>query len=60
MKTDIRTRRRALFASAAAPAIALALIATSVHAQEPAKTFSIAPQPLADALPMSTSSPPPI
>ncbi|MGE5565218.1 MAG: TonB-dependent receptor domain-containing protein [Parcubacteria group bacterium] len=50
MKTDIRTRRRALLASAAAPAIALALMATSAGAQEPAKTFSIAPQPLADAL----------
>ena len=50
MKTDNRARRRALLTSAAAPAIALALMATAAQAQEAAKTFAIAPQPLADAL----------
>jgi outer membrane receptor protein involved in Fe transport len=50
MKTDNRARRRALLTSAAAPAIALALMATAAQAQEVAKTFAIAPQPLADAL----------
>jgi len=50
MKTDNRARRRALLTSAAAPAIALALMAAAAGAQESAKTFVIAPQPLADAL----------
>ena len=50
MKTDNRARRRALLTSAAAPVIAIALGAGAAAAQEPAKTFAIAPQPLADAL----------
>jgi outer membrane receptor protein involved in Fe transport len=51
MKTRINTRRRALLASAAAPVIALALWAGPAGAQEAAaRSFTIAPQPLADAL----------
>jgi outer membrane receptor protein involved in Fe transport len=51
MKTRINTRRRALLTSAAAPVIALALWAGPAGAQEAAaRSFAIAPQPLADAL----------
>jgi iron complex outermembrane receptor protein len=50
MKTQYRTRRRALLMSAAAPALALALITGAAQAQEPARTFAIEQQPLADAL----------
>jgi len=52
MKTEFRARRRALLMSAAAPALALALMSGAAQAQslEPARTFAIDPQPLADAL----------
>jgi outer membrane receptor protein involved in Fe transport len=50
MKTRIHTRRRALLAGAAAPVIALALWAGPAASQEEARSFAIAPQPLADAL----------
>ncbi len=51
MKTSIRPRRRALLSGAAAPVLALSLLASpAAAAQDEARTFVIASQPLADAL----------
>jgi iron complex outermembrane receptor protein len=51
MKTTNRPRSRAaLFARAAAPAIAIALFATGAHGQDQARAFHIQAQPLSEAL----------